>query len=389
MEAPSPIQNMVGYTGGQFSAYRIALSLHILSLLLLSPTPSSATPALLLSPTSPLHTPLTLIAAPLLALALAAGFHTRYASLTLALILTSTSSLPALTSTSSSSSLLPTIACLLFLALSSVSSPPPYGAWHASSRTDPRGAWALPPSSRVLAWALILLAHANSILATLAPGVQPLSSPLSFLLIASIPALGSPALCPSLWAASAGITAVSAALGGGVGMLLVHGLAWEPHWVPPAHQFAASDRLFYDGDCGLCHRFIRFTMAESQAVVVPFIYTPLQSPLCQRILEDNGLYAPGIDAPLPDSVLVATHDGRLLMKAEAAFYALGRLGGAWRILGELGALLPTTLANFGYDTVAASRHKIFAKPKTGACPLLPKPYRKHFDLGDLPEGDYL
>jgi predicted DCC family thiol-disulfide oxidoreductase YuxK len=139
------------------------------------------------------------------------------------------------------------------------------------------------------------------------------------------------------------------------------------------HKTHGPERLFYDGGCGLCHRAVNFVIARDPDGAL-FRFTPLESELL-----DRSLPAGVTRQALPDSVLVLTHDGRLLMRSDAALYLGERVGGRWRIAAKLGRLVPRLLRDAVYDAIASTRHRLFAKP-TDACPLLPPELRSRFDL---------
>ncbi len=65
------------------------------------------------------------------------------------------------------------------------------------------------------------------------------------------------------------------------------------------------------------------------------------------------------------------------MKSRAVARLGRRIGGVWAVLGGLLRLVPALLADWGYDLVAAARHRLFAKPE-GACPLVPLELRGRF-----------
>jgi len=82
-------------------------------------------------------------------------------------------------------------------------------------------------------------------------------------------------------------------------------------------------------------------------------------------------------AIVPDSVVVRTEDGRLLVKSAAVLHVLSRIGGAWRIAAAGMALAPTGLSDFFYDRIARMRKKLFAAPPD-TCPVLPPELRSRF-----------
>lgn len=133
----------------------------------------------------------------------------------------------------------------------------------------------------------------------------------------------------------------------------------------------ASERIFFDGDCGLCHRWVRFTLARDRGRGL-FRFAPLAGATFAAEVP------PEARAGLPDSVVVRTSEGRLLVRSDAALYVLARIGGAWRALALALGLVPRGLRDWGYDQVARVRKRLFAKP-AGACPLVPKEQASHLD----------
>lgn len=130
------------------------------------------------------------------------------------------------------------------------------------------------------------------------------------------------------------------------------------------------DRLFYDGGCGLCHRAVRFLMARDPAGAIRF--APLGGETFLRTVP------PERQAALPDSLVVQTSEGRILVRTAAAARLLWRLGGGWRLLERLGRILPRTVTDRLYDFVARHRRRWFPAP-SGSCPLLPAELRDRFD----------
>ncbi len=50
-----------------------------------------------------------------------------------------------------------------------------------------------------------------------------------------------------------------------MGMLLLHLFTFDPQWIRPKRAAAGTEMVFYDGHCGLCHRAVRFVLAEDRA----------------------------------------------------------------------------------------------------------------------------
>jgi predicted DCC family thiol-disulfide oxidoreductase YuxK len=91
----------------------------------------------------------------------------------------------------------------------------------------------------------------------------------------------------------------------------------------------------------------------------------------------RGAVPAGRRAPLPDSIVLLRADGALLARSDAALHVLRRLGGGWRALAALLALVPRRLRDAGYDFVAGRRSRWFARPAE-ACPVVPAPLRSRF-----------
>lgn len=133
---------------------------------------------------------------------------------------------------------------------------------------------------------------------------------------------------------------------------------------------SGKDLLFYDGDCGLCHRAVQFA-ARHDPEGTRFQYAPLGGSTFLATLSQSDRSA------LPDSVVIRTSDGRVLIRSEAVLHLAERAGGIWKSLGGIASLLPRWLLDVAYDAVAGVRQHIFAKPKD-ACPLLPAELRGRF-----------
>ena len=131
-----------------------------------------------------------------------------------------------------------------------------------------------------------------------------------------------------------------------------------------------GDRLFYDGDCGLCHWAVGFVLPRDRNNV--FRFAPLDSDTFRNSVPEAERRT------LPDSMVVVTADGRMLMKSSAVIHILDTLGGGWKPLAVAGRVIPSVVRDWLYDRIAASRHRLFRKP-TGVCPVVPADLRTRFD----------
>jgi predicted DCC family thiol-disulfide oxidoreductase YuxK len=282
----------------------------------------------------------------------------------------------------------------------------PYGSLAARGRVDPGGGWRMPPAIFAAAWIVLALAYTYSGYTKLVspswrdgtalarvldnPLARPgwlretlLSLPAGLLHAATWASLGlelafAPLvllrrLRPWLWGAMLlmhlSLIALIDFADLSLGMVLIHLFTFDPGWVRPAG--AGTEWLFYDGHCGLCQRSVRLILAED-ATGSAFRFAPLQGETFQ------GLVPPKEREALPLSLVVQTEKGVLLTRSSGALHILGRLGGVWRLLAGLLVLLPTSLRDRLYDSVARLRHRLFARPAE-LCPLMPPSLRTRFD----------
>ena len=132
-----------------------------------------------------------------------------------------------------------------------------------------------------------------------------------------------------------------------------------------------AERIFYDGECGVCHRWVLFALARDRGRDL-FRFAPLQGPTFDAEV------SPADRGRLPDSVAVRTVDGRLLVRSAAVLHVLRRIGGAWAALATVLGIVPTFLADWVYDLAARLRRRLFARP-AGLCPLVPPEVGRRFD----------
>ncbi|MCI0588027.1 MAG: DCC1-like thiol-disulfide oxidoreductase family protein [Planctomycetes bacterium] len=410
-----------GWTGGQYSLYRALfgayLLVHFASLLpwgrdLFSnegAIPDAATSPLFGLFPSPLHlsdSPAAVAALLLLAIAASAffavGSFDRIAAVTLWYVSTSLFDRNPLLANPS----LPHVGWLL---LAHAFLPPaPFGSLARRGRADPGHAWRLPSSIFAAAWIVLALSYAYGGATKLAspswldgsalarvlenPLARPtplreilLSLPAPFLQVATFASLGlelafAPLalfrrLRPWVWAAALAmhlnLLLVLDFADLTLGMVFAHLFTLDPGWVGPKAA-PAPERVFFDGGCGLCHRFVRFALAED-AGGTRFRFSPLDGDAFRATIP------PERRAGLPDSVVLLAADGAIRTKSEAILRVAERLGGIWRVLGTAARLLPRGIRDLAYDLVARSRRRLFEAPAQ-ACPIVPAGLRDRFEL---------
>jgi len=132
-----------------------------------------------------------------------------------------------------------------------------------------------------------------------------------------------------------------------------------------------SEYVFYDGHCGLCHRAVKFILKHDCSGSA-FRFAPLQGETIQSRVPADRL------ASLPDSFVVLTRDGTLLMRSNASLYILQSLGGGWKTLAKVLGVVPRGLRDLAYDFVARIRYRVFGR-RDDLCPIVPPDLRARFD----------
>jgi len=129
--------------------------------------------------------------------------------------------------------------------------------------------------------------------------------------------------------------------------------------------------LFYDGHCALCHRAVKFVLKHDRSGKL-FRFAPLHGPTFQAQI------TPERRAGLPDSIVVLTGEGPLLVRSDAFLHILRRLGGGWKFWAEVLAVVPRPVRDFGYDSIARIRYQVFGT-QDDWCPVVPLELRARFD----------
>lgn len=114
--------------------------------------------------------------------------------------------------------------------------------------------------------------------------------------------------------------------------------------------------LLYDGTCGFCAESVQFVLRHDRRRQT-LRFSSLQGPTALEIRERH----PELD--VIDSVIwfepgTSAHPETLLTKSSAVLRVLRYLGGIWRPLGILAAVVPRGLRDAVYDLVARHRHRL-------------------------------
>ena len=137
------------------------------------------------------------------------------------------------------------------------------------------------------------------------------------------------------------------------------------------HAGNATEILFYDGHCGLCHRAVRFVLKHDRSGTA-FRFAPLQGETFQAMVPVDRR------AGLPDSIVVQAGDGALLVRSDAVVHILRRLPEGWKTLAAILAVVSRPLRDLAYDFVARIRYRVFGR-RDDLCPDVPPQFRERFD----------
>jgi predicted DCC family thiol-disulfide oxidoreductase YuxK len=319
-----------GWTGGQYSLFRVVLGVYLLCVFLTAPT-----------------RPAGLV----IGLVFVAGVLHRAAAVAALLLLAWIFRDAPLASPASPLVFMWVLVAHLFVP------PAPYGSWVARGRPDPAGDWIMPPRIFLLAWIVLAAGYTWAGVAGVRDGTPWMAAllfaPLAFVARAR----------PWLWLA--GLVASVVALRS-MGVVVAHLFTFDPGWIP-AKRVRERDIMFFDGTCGLCHRSVRFALAEDPHPDT-LVFAPLQGETFRATVSDN--------VNLPDSVVVLSNENTLV-RSSAVLHVARRGGGFWRLLGALVALVPKSLRDALYDFVASIRHRLFRKPDD-VCPVVAPQLRSRF-----------
>jgi predicted DCC family thiol-disulfide oxidoreductase YuxK len=286
----------------------------------------------------------------------------------------------------------------------------PYGSWDARGRIDPGADWRMPARIHTATWIVLAIGYAYSGATKLGNAswvegsalLQALSDPLAGrTLLGDLVLLLPPSLIslatwsvllleisfaplailrkarPWLWLALLGVQLSLMTLGdfadSSAGMVMLHFFAFDPAWVKSKVE-ARSATIFYDGECGLCHRFVRFSLAEDPEGK-HFRFAPLEGDVFAALRKASNRSEMLDDI---DSLVLSLPDESLLVRAAGVLEIGKRLGGIWRVAAAAAGVLPLRMLDTGYDGIARIRHRIFATPPD-ACPILPSHLLDRFD----------
>ena len=125
--------------------------------------------------------------------------------------------------------------------------------------------------------------------------------------------------------------------------------------------------VIFDGVCNLCNGAVSFIIKRDPAG--QFAFTPMQSPIGQRLIDKYGAKMVGVD-----TFLLVKH-GRCFERTDAALEITKDLTGSWHLLRVL-KILPRPFRDYFYRLIARNRYKLFGKRAT--CMVPTENVRKRF-----------
>ncbi len=117
----------------------------------------------------------------------------------------------------------------------------------------------------------------------------------------------------------------------------------------PIAEAGVQPIVFYDGECGLCNRFVQFVLDRDPGGNV--LLAPLQGETFRERCPDFGR---------PDlSTVLVLDGGRIFERSSAALRVLRHLRFPWPIVAAVGSLVPRPIRDWMYNQVATRRYRWF------------------------------
>ncbi len=125
-----------------------------------------------------------------------------------------------------------------------------------------------------------------------------------------------------------------------------------------------SHLILYDGNCGLCHRLVRFVLRRDRRGV--FHFASIQGDFGRTLLQHFG----GDPDTLTTFYIVTEYRApspTLLCKSRAALLLFNTLGGPWSAFGIL-RIIPAAFLDRCYDLIARNRYGLFGRTESCVVP---------------------
>jgi predicted DCC family thiol-disulfide oxidoreductase YuxK len=121
--------------------------------------------------------------------------------------------------------------------------------------------------------------------------------------------------------------------------------------------------VLFDGVCNFCDASVQFIIRHDKTNSLKF--ASLQSSLGQRLIAQYNI-------PKETDSVIFIEDGRAYVKSDAALRIAKYFGGIWKLI-QVFTIVPSSVRNFFYDSIARNRYKWFGKKD--AC-MIPTPEQR-------------
>jgi predicted DCC family thiol-disulfide oxidoreductase YuxK len=133
-----------------------------------------------------------------------------------------------------------------------------------------------------------------------------------------------------------------------------------------------SPVLLYDGLCGFCDRTVHFILRHDRKKTLRF--ATLQGAYAREIFARHPELA-GVDSLVLVETDPVTGTEKVYVRSNGALAVARYLGGAWH-LARVIAIVPRFMRDFGYDSFARIRYRVFGQ--YNSCPIPPPEQRARF-----------
>ena len=117
--------------------------------------------------------------------------------------------------------------------------------------------------------------------------------------------------------------------------------------------------VIFDGVCNFCNGAVNFIIKRDPTG--RFVFTPMQSPVGQELIEQFGAEMVGVDT------FLLVKDGQCFERTDAALEITKDLSGLWHWL-RVFKVLPRPLRDFFYRLFARNRYRLFGRRETCMVP---------------------
>ena len=118
--------------------------------------------------------------------------------------------------------------------------------------------------------------------------------------------------------------------------------------------------VIFDGVCNFCNGAVNFIIKRDPAG--RFVFTPMQSPIGQGLVEKYGTDMVGLDT------FLLVKDGHCYERTDAALEITKDLAGFWYLLRVM-KILPRPFRDYFYRLFARNRYALFGKRDTCIVPI--------------------